>query len=77
VRSESVQRVNYDSSINGRLMVFGQGPTQFTETYSLDLGNGVAPPALCMLQSAHPPSAWVAFDLSNFFASVASVATAD
>ena len=25
VRSQSVQRVNYDSAINGRLMVFGQG----------------------------------------------------
>src|SRR5262249_19127790 len=29
VRSESVQRINYDSSINGRLMVFGQGGNDY------------------------------------------------
>jgi hypothetical protein len=29
IRSQSVQRVNYDSSINGRLMVFGQGGNDY------------------------------------------------
>src|SRR5262249_55740875 len=46
VRSESVQRVNYDSSINGRLMVFGQGGNDYfavddnAATTTLDGGAG-------------------------------------
>src|SRR5262249_58822837 len=33
VRSQSVQRINYDSSINGNLMVFGQGGNDY---YAVD-----------------------------------------
>ena len=46
LRSQSVQRVNYDSSINGRLMVFGQGGNDFfavddnAATTTLDGGAG-------------------------------------
>jgi RTX calcium-binding nonapeptide repeat (4 copies) len=46
VRSESVQRINYDSSINGRLMVFGQGGNDYfavddnAATTTLDGGSG-------------------------------------
>jgi len=46
LRSQSVQRVNYDSSINGRLMVFGQGGNDYfavddnAATTTLDGGAG-------------------------------------
>jgi hypothetical protein len=46
VRSQSVQRINYDSSINGRLMVFGQGGNDYfavddnAATTTLDGGAG-------------------------------------